>query len=204
MTNINGSIGQQKTSRWNRSNPTVNYCLAIVGALVGGLLMYDEQTWYAAFIASLLVLPFLFNGYLCRSQQPPKPLFKQVLAVLYVAALALAFYFWLSEKTDIPPSILVLPMIFVGAISAPAKPDIPLVKDVQLLLVPVAGSVYLKSQRLVPEEIRQIAIAELDDDYAIVQFPKTTGRPEYIFPISQIEQARSIAGAHYPNAQITT
>lgn len=197
-------MAQLKTSRWNRSSPVLNLMFAAMGAIVGSLLVYDEQTWHAAFIASMLVLPFLANGYLCRSQQAPNEPFKQVLAMLYLSALALAVYFWFSEKTDIPVSILVLPMVIIGATSVPARNKITVVEDISVVLQPESGSVFLKSQRFAPEEIRQIAIAELDDDYAIVQFPKTNGTPEYMFPISQLAQARNIAAAHYPNAQLTT
>lgn len=204
MTTCKRSTSQQKTSRWNRSSPTVNYGLAIIGALVGSLLIYDEQTWYATFIASLLVLPFLVNGYLCRRAQPPKPRSKQALIALYGLAFTVAFYFWFIEKTDIPVSILVLPIVIIGATSVPARNKITVVEDISVVLQPESGSVFLKSQRFAPEEIRQIAIAELDDDYAIVQFPKTNGTPEYMFPISQIEQARKIAQTHFQNAQITT
>lgn len=197
-------MSQPQTSRWNRSSPVFNYSMAAASFVVAALLVADETTWYAAYIGSLLVLTFMVNGYLCRRAQPPKPRSKQVLIALYALAYTIALYFLFIEKTDIPVSILVLPMVIIGATSAPARNKITLVEDIGVVLQPESGSVFLKSQRFAPEEIRQIAIAELDDDYAIVQFPKTKDRPEYMFPISQIEQARVIAKAHFPNALITT
>lgn len=188
--------------QWVIANPKTNYLIAAFSGLLLGAISYFDPSRFNILLTAFYVLMFLANGYLC--QRRVHTTLVNIWTLLVVVGVGVTFYFWFSRGIDEPIVLIFLPIIFVGPRTQRVIRPAHYVDQVETLLQPVAGSVYLKGERFATEEIRQIAIAELDRHTAIVQFPLTKGCPEYRFPRSQIDTARALAKQNFCHAKLTT